>query len=429
MNKQYLANSSDRKSERGGVVAYTVISALFLFLAVGLAADLSHLYLAKTELQNTADAAALAGATALGDSKPERITLAVDRALDMTNLNKYNFNNETYNVDKANIAHRNLVEFSKNLNGTYKTESTMTATDVTEARFIKVRTPTVPINIFFSIPFLGLQRNLRAEATAGLSIPGNLNFCPAPLSVIECGPGKTCIDPKTKEELHMGGVCNEGGPLPNPDGSACDPDKQFCMNCTYTIRAAPSEGPSPGNYHALCCPGVDCGADFIRKRLAGGDKCEECPPVKPGDEVTPTTKPGETQGPIKQGINCRLDLYGGGLTPEDYPPDVNVFGNDEEEIMTYDQYGKKLPWEDPKHTPDDEPRRVLILPITAYDSWQEGRSTVTVTSLAGFFIQTRVPNGSGDIKAEYLDPRTLAAIGFDPNNVNTTNVVTWVLYK
>ena len=53
MKNKCVANSSHPKSERGSVLAYTVLSALFLFFAVGLGVDLSHLYLAKTELQNT----------------------------------------------------------------------------------------------------------------------------------------------------------------------------------------------------------------------------------------------------------------------------------------------------------------------------------------------------------------------------------------
>ena len=53
------SRASRRKGERGNVLAYTVLSALFLFLAVGLGVDLSHFYLAKTEMQNAADAAAL----------------------------------------------------------------------------------------------------------------------------------------------------------------------------------------------------------------------------------------------------------------------------------------------------------------------------------------------------------------------------------
>ena len=47
-----MARISKRKNERGNVLVYTVLSAFFLFMAVGLGVDLSHLYLAKTELQN-----------------------------------------------------------------------------------------------------------------------------------------------------------------------------------------------------------------------------------------------------------------------------------------------------------------------------------------------------------------------------------------
>ena len=61
MNKEWV-NTSHRKNERGNVLAYTVVSVLFLFFAVGLGVDISHLYLVKTELQNAADSGALAAA-------------------------------------------------------------------------------------------------------------------------------------------------------------------------------------------------------------------------------------------------------------------------------------------------------------------------------------------------------------------------------
>ncbi|MFN2514282.1 MAG: pilus assembly protein TadG-related protein, partial [Pyrinomonadaceae bacterium] len=84
-------------------MVYTVLSVLCLFFAVGLGADLSHLYLAKTELQNTADAAALAGASALTlpITNPDRIQTAVNRAVNLMNRNNYNFNNLTFGVDPA----------------------------------------------------------------------------------------------------------------------------------------------------------------------------------------------------------------------------------------------------------------------------------------------------------------------------------------
>ncbi len=440
-----VRNSSHRKSERGSVLAYTVLSALFLFFAVGLGADLSHLYLAKTELQNTADASALAGASMLNNDL-DRITNAVDRAVMVMNMNKYNFNKSNYNLDPMNQAHRDLVEFSRNLDGPYKTELALTVEEQIHARFVHVKTPTVPINIFFSVPILGLQRNLSAEATAGLSIPGNVNYCPIPLTAIDCGTNPDCRD-ADGNPVSLGGVCNAGGPAPNPDGSACNPDKQFCKNCTYTIRAQPASGPAPGNYHALCCVGNvnTCNANWLKFALAGTQNCNECDPVSPGAEVP--TNPGEMQSAIRDGLNTRFDCYspncrggggggcgGGGTNPCDHPPDPNVFGRQDGDSLTWAQYKANLPNQSPTHDPQPN-RRVLVMPITPISTWRDanGSSMVEVSSLAGFFLKQRVPIGSGpgegDIRAEYIGDEVVSTIGFDPNEAVFTNVVTWVLYR
>src|SRR4026209_968516 len=113
-----------RKGERGNVLAYTVLSALFLFLAVGLGVDLSHFYLAKTEMQNAADSAAHAGASALTLPNPDRITTAVDRAVEPLNTNKYNFNNRSFGVDRNSLcgAGEACVTFAENLDGDYVSE-------------------------------------------------------------------------------------------------------------------------------------------------------------------------------------------------------------------------------------------------------------------------------------------------------------------
>jgi len=425
-----ITKNSYRKNERGSVLAYTVISELFLFLAVGLGVDLSHLYLAKTELQNTADAAALAGASALTVPEPDRIQTAVNRALSVMNANKYNFDNRTYTgVTSA------LIEFAVNLNDNPYMSVAAATTNPTNIRFIRVRTPSVPISVFFAIPILGSSRNLDARATAGLSVPGNVKFCPAPLAVIDCGTDPQCLAPDGTPQT-VGGVCNSGGPRPNPDGTACNPEKQFCRNCVYTIRAEPTGGPAPGNFHGLCCPGQACDAEWIRRRLAGGDDCAECPPVDPGQEITPTTKPGINAGPIRQGINTRFDDYNGGdppLNPTDHPPDPNIASNGETGI-TYDQYltatNPSPYFQEPTHTPRDG-RRIMVFPITPYSSWNiTGRSTVTVSSLGAFFIQKKIPVGSGgEIKVEYIGPNVTSQIGVTPGGTNVTNVVTPVLYK
>ena len=56
-----LASTRDRKGEQGSVLAMSALGMLSFLLVVGLGVDISHLYLAKNELQNASDAAALAG--------------------------------------------------------------------------------------------------------------------------------------------------------------------------------------------------------------------------------------------------------------------------------------------------------------------------------------------------------------------------------
>src|SRR6185295_13633651 len=146
MRPAQITKNPDQKNERGSVLAYTVISALFLFMAVGLGVDLSHLYLAKTELQNTADAAALAAASALTIPEPSRITTAVDRAVQVMNLNRYNFDNRTYDAVTPVADQRVLVEFAVNLNDDpYLSEAAARAAP-DNIRFVRVRTPSVPVS-------------------------------------------------------------------------------------------------------------------------------------------------------------------------------------------------------------------------------------------------------------------------------------------
>jgi Flp pilus assembly protein TadG len=51
-----------RRGERGSALALSAIAMLSILLAAGLGVDISRFYTAKTELQNAADAAALAAA-------------------------------------------------------------------------------------------------------------------------------------------------------------------------------------------------------------------------------------------------------------------------------------------------------------------------------------------------------------------------------
>ena len=68
--KKRAEQTGSRKRERGSILATSAIAMLAVLLAVGLGVDISRFYLSKTELQNAADAAALAGVSGLTGFAP-----------------------------------------------------------------------------------------------------------------------------------------------------------------------------------------------------------------------------------------------------------------------------------------------------------------------------------------------------------------------
>lgn len=436
---------SSREKERGSVLTYTVLSVLFLFFAVGLGVDLSHLYLVKAELQNTADAAALAGASALTLPNPTRITTAVDRAVTVMNQNKYNFNNKDY-VNVMSLANqRDLVRFAVNLSefdngGTGRSEATAIA-DPNDIRFVRVITPPVPVNIFFSIPILGVSRQMTARAVSGLSIPGNVSVCISPLSAV--------YNPNADMPPESWGNCpvedgrgpNDLQPVPpsgpDPDGNGtCNPKREFCKRCTYTIRAPGAAGPSAGNYQILSCAGN--GKALVRQALANYNNCQ-CGLQSVGADVQIPTGPGVGAGPVGQGLNVRFDVYSGGLTySASIPPDSNVAqgtssgtgANQTWTGISWGQYKANSPTAPPSIShPGVVNRRVLIIPTIPITEFQNGRDMVRIGGLGGFFMRSQVTGTNEDIMVEYIGDDITSVIGFDPNDTNDTNIVTPVLYR
>src|SRR5919112_6344101 len=103
-------SKSEMKRERGSVLAMSALGMLAFLLATGMTVDLGHFYLVKSELQNAADAAALAGASAL-NSGATGIAEATRRAT--AAMNNYEFNSKGVTVPPGNV------KFAVNLDGNY----------------------------------------------------------------------------------------------------------------------------------------------------------------------------------------------------------------------------------------------------------------------------------------------------------------------
>ena len=365
---------NNRKGERGSVLAISTVGMLAMLLAVGLGVDISRFYLAKTELQNAADAAALAGVSGL-NSSAAGITEAANRAVQA--MNNYDFNNQAVSFPRGNVL------FAKNLDGPYSSEASAQA-DPKDIRFVKVTTPPSAVAVSFAVSVLGSSKNLTATATAGYSVPLNV-FCNwLPVSVI-------------------------------------DYDVPMVPGQTYTIRAGSGNMVSPGNYQILAVAGS--GGKDVRVGLASGvDLCAEAGAVYAVD-----TKTGVTAGAVRQGINTRFDEYQTSqVNPEDMPPDSNIREN-----INYSQYRNGSPSQSPSHT-SVPGRRVVIIPIIKLAEYDQGRNEVKFNRFGQFFLQTKVGSGNGgDIQAEYIDDIVVAGKGgYDPDGGPANNLMaTPVLYK
>jgi len=362
------------KGERGSILATSALGMLSILLAVGLGVDISRFYLTKNELQNAADASALAAVSALNASS-KGITEAANRAVQ--SMNNFDFNKTGVSFPRENVL------FSKNLDGPYMSEGAAQASPK-NIRFVQVTTPQSPVGVSFAAIVLGSSRNLSATATAGFSVPLNV-FCNwIPLSVI-------------------------------------DYDVPMMPGNTYTIRSAPGGQVSPGNYQILAVSGS--GGKDVRIGLATGvDLCAE-----PGSVYDVDTKPGMNSGPVRQGINTRFDDYGGGqVDPQSQPPDTNI-----QEGINYTQYRSGSPSQAPNHT-GIAGRRVVIIPIVKFAEYDQGRNSVKFDRFGQFFLQTKVGNGNGgELVAEYIDDIVVAGKGgFNPSGGPGNNLLAVpVLYK
>ena len=345
---------------------------LAILLAVGLGVDISRFYLVKTELQNGADAAAIAAVSALNGAPKviDDALAAVAKA-----ANNYNFN-------KTGIKITN-VEFSASLENGYMPASGAKGTGTAASiRFVRVTTEPSPVAVSFAALVLGKSKNVKATATAGYSVPLT-NICDfLPVAVIDYG---TPIAP----------------------------------GFTYTFRAQSGAMISPGNYQILALAGS--GGNDARVGLgAGVDAC-----AGPGAVYNVDTKTGVTAGAVRQGINTRFDDYGSNnVNPVDMPPDLNI-----QENINYDQYKAGSPTKAPSHT-GFRNRRVVYIPIVKASEFDQGRNTVKFDRIGQFFLQTKVGgSGNGDLVAEYIDDITVGIGSYSPGGGSSPLVTTPVLYK
>lgn len=313
---------SVHRNERGVVIIWSAFFMLMMLGFVALGIDVAKVMATRTELQNAADAAALAGASALnlttGKIMPDS---AVMRA-QFTSAGNKAF------VDAP-------------------TSVTLLAADVQ----VNTTDNTVKVTV---------RRNSATDGSMITHVAQVLGITTVDVNATATAKAdRTCE--QCEKMVPMGAVPPNGQP-------------NFQVGCqnSYVLKRAGGNSVAPGNYLSLDFPDCDegpcagmspTGANTFRCLLEHGYGC--C--IRIGEVIS--TEPGNMNGPTNQGLNARFDA--------DSDPRQNICYSD------YKGNGS----------------RVVNVPIITPIG--NGRTKVTVTGLAAFFL-TRRPTGNGDISAEFI---------------------------
>jgi Flp pilus assembly protein TadG len=364
-----FVTKKDRKSERGSVLAMSTIGMLSMLLATGLAVDISHFYTAKAELQNAADAAALAGASQL-NSTSGGIKLAVVEAT--KTLNKYD-------IKKNVTITASDVTFAKNLNGPYMTEAAAIG-DPASVRFVSVRVPPKPVGVSFSAMVLGSSKDISATATAGLSIGLSMN------------------------KFHTAYTFIESNAAPIVKGT------------TLTLDPKAGNDKSPTSYRVLAGPDGELiltgpvhaygyiGSSYTAANLPQNEMCRFA----------------------KIGMNTRFGDYSAHPQTNtiDHPPDTIT-----QENITYQQYRDMQGDQVKQHPNGMLNRRIITVPIANNSTYNTSNRTVISNRLAGFFVKKKVGTDC-KLVVEYIGAPIAVPMGtFTPGSPQMTELAIPVLYK
>lgn len=400
------------RKERGITIVISTMGMTLFLLMAGLAIDISHLYLAGAELQNAADASAIAAASLLNGTA-DGVSAAVDAAIAVQN--RFEFGTRIAPITRADVTF--AVNFGDFGSGGFSEAS---------ARGIpgKIRFVNVAIkNIAIEVPFMGLALNdsVSSSASAGSTHSGSVhrgaNSGGTATGTSTDNPAATVS--LTRESIAglsagLSVLCDTIVPLsvvqddvthaPLDVDAACQNKWAFTPGCKYIVRRGSNGnntgGVSAGNYLILALAASRGGSD-ARAGVAGS--AAGC--FRPGDIVG--TETGIKSGPIQQGMNTRFGDYASGLNATVFMPDTNV-----KESITFAQYQSGLAaYRLAPNVAGRLGRRIIVIPIINLREYDNGRGTVKIYKFAAFFLQNRV-NGNGDIWAEYITTNVQVNDGF-----------------
>lgn len=369
------------RRQRGAVVVLVAAGLVAIIGMAGLALDLGDSYWSKTRLQNALDAAALSGAKTLdqGGTTVQADTDAV------TTFNQH--------PDMSAAGLTPVTEFSATLN---PFTPGATETSVPPAKYVRAFVANYPLAVGFA-SVLGIT----SRSVAGTAVAGPRPICAPPPPnppVCDLAPIMMCGDANNPDTDCSDGACF-GYPVPsNP------PNPEAILK----TGAGSGWAVGPGNFQLVqlsCGTGGAC----VRDAMAGGSQCLT-------NASSVTTKPGNTVGPVSQGLNTRFNIYQGPVSSAQYPPDTvtyydpNANTNASPPTLNTFWYTSGFKGGYKYYTPPDVPpqtagigvpeRRILAVPIGDCTGTTNGQGNVPVLGFGCFFM-TRPAAHQGNVQEVY----------------------------
>ncbi len=400
---------------------------LFALLAVAaLALDSGHMLLNKGRLQNIVDASALSAAKTLQDGGSLYDARQSAVALIQQNLN-HNENGELDDAIDLSTIDYNLTQVTAQIKIEFSAlPDPFTPILVEGSEYVRVSLEDIDLNNILA-QILNFDKQVRASAVAGRSTDIECNHRLVPMMV--CG---------VYAEPNYPQLIDASQPFGLPTSEL------------YVMKIGSKQNSpiGPGNFQLLRLDGGS-GSSDLRKALAGEYSPNSC--VEAGSSVP--TEPGNSVGPVAQGLNTRFGNWGSaGMNSDDHPRDLNTCQGEEVKV---DNDGDIIPPSAPdapyRHseylagttnscgTGDivglNDPtaageRRELPVVIGLCDGLSNGANTITALGTGCFFLTQEVKQKGNEsyVIGEFISECSgLGNASLDPNYVSNNSTI--VLYR
>ncbi len=176
-------NRADPGKERGAVAIVVALSMAVLIGFFGLAFDLGKLYIAKSELQNSADACALAAARELTGANTNQLALA-----EAAGITTGMHHNVLFQSEPVSLATDDSVTFSQTFDGAYQPKTAINPTEALLMQYARCRVSRTGIaNWFIQVlnlmPGISIGSQAVAAAAVATRAPSQITSCAIPVGL------------------------------------------------------------------------------------------------------------------------------------------------------------------------------------------------------------------------------------------------------